>query len=114
VSGGWEGSDRRAELPPNWRQLCGLVKRRAGRTADGLGHRCEWREPDGSRCWAVGRDVDHVGDKHDHRLAVLRLLCENHHDKRSSEQGNAARWAHGSNKRKPEAQPGLLTEPRKD
>lgn len=80
----WAGSNRRAELPHNWPQL----RQQALERDD---HRCTWRT-DHKRCIETATDVDHIGNRHDHRLANLRSLCGTHHDRRTARQANTARW----------------------
>lgn len=86
LSGGWAGSNRKNELPADWESRIrpAIIARDSAR--------CRWIEG-GRRCAAKGTDVDHVGDKHDHGLQNLRLLCNFHHLKRSSAQGHAAKKA---------------------
>ncbi len=79
----WEGSTRKATLPSNWDRLRRLVLERDG-------HRCTWMDQ-GVRCDAPANQVDHVGGRLDHDPAHLRSLCEWHHNRVSSKQGNAAR-----------------------
>lgn len=80
-------------LPPNWGSLVKAVKYRAKATSPLKIEQCEARLPrSGKRCPDPGVDVDHKGDKDDHSLANLRLLCEFHHDQKTSDQGHAA-WA---------------------
>ena len=115
MPGRWAGSRRRDELPADWVP----VVRPAVLARDG--YRCTWLDgyPDGGherylagryhthqRCQQPARDVDHVGDRHDHRPESLRSLCGWHHDRRSSAQGNAAR-RRPSNRRPVEEHPGL-------
>lgn len=76
---------RRRELPPDWSTLRRRVLRRDG-------WRCTWIV-DGSRCPAWATDVDHIGDRHDHRLLNLRALCQYHHSRRTIAQSVAARQA---------------------
>lgn len=75
MSGGWAGSSRRNELPNDWyTRIRPMILER-----------------DGHRCQACGRpatDVDHIGDKHDHRPANLQALCGWCHKRKTSEQGN--------------------------
>jgi 5-methylcytosine-specific restriction protein A len=81
----WETSDRKSRLPKNWPQLVAKVKKRAG-------GRCEWRLPrSGKRCPRDGVDVDHIRNNDNHDLSNLRLLCETHHDRKSSGEGRKAR-----------------------
>jgi 5-methylcytosine-specific restriction protein A len=84
MAGGWAGSQRKTELPADWESRIrpAIIARDSGR--------CRWIEG-GKRCPAKGTDVDHVGDKHDHSLSNLRLLCGFHHKKRTAIQGNTAK-----------------------
>lgn len=101
MPGNWEGSNRRAQLPPNWyTEIRPAILQRDG-------HRCTERLRDGSRCTEPGTDVDHIGDPHNHQHDNLRLLCGWHHNKKSSAQGNAARLRPPPLRRPPEAHPGL-------
>lgn len=87
MSGGWRGSsatNRDAELPPDWP----AIRRRV---LDRDGQRCVWLLPSGARCPNGATDVDHIGSKHNHASWNLRSLCGPHHDKRTAEQGNAAK-----------------------
>lgn len=85
MSGQWSGSTRRAELPDDWYTHI----RPAVLTRDG--YACVWAAK-GRRCGHLATDVDHVGDRDDHSLGNLRSLCGPHHDARTSQQGNEARW----------------------
>jgi 5-methylcytosine-specific restriction protein A len=86
VPGKWEGSDRRDRLPENWvSEIVPYVKRRAR-------GRCEQRLPSGKRCPRPGTDVDHRKPGDDHSYGNLQLLCSDHHDVKSSREGNSARW----------------------
>lgn len=86
MPGGWVGSQRKAELPDDWQSRIrpAIIARDSAR--------CRWIEG-GRRCAARGTDVDHIGDKQDHSLSNLRLLCDFHHKKRTSAQGHAAKKA---------------------
>ena len=95
----WEGSDRASRLPANWPQLRAIVKRRAG-------GRCEERMRDGSRCRDRGTECDHVVPGDDHSLDNLRWICDWHHARKSSAEGNAAR-RRPTARRSPEPHPGL-------
>ena len=92
MTGGWVGSARRDSLPPGWHAIRRRILARDH-------HRCVL-------CGAPASEVDHVGDRHDHSDANLRSLCTPHHARRSSAQGNAARWAVRA-RRPPEQHPGL-------
>ncbi|MBT2467841.1 HNH endonuclease [Streptomyces sp. ISL-66] len=95
MSGGWTDSNRRAELPPNWyTEIRPAVLKR-----------------DVSLCQACGNpasDVDHIGDKRDHRLVNLQALCGWCHRRKTSRQGNQSdsrtKIREG---RRPEDHPGL-------
>lgn len=63
---GWETSNRRAELPPDWLRLRVLVRDRAGGRCEAKAH-----EPE---CDGIGTDCDHIGDRNDHSLANLQWL----------------------------------------
>lgn len=71
------------DLPPDWDTRRARILKRDG-------YQCRWMT-DGIRCNRPANQVDHIGSKHDHSDANLRALCEWHHSKRTSAQGNAAR-----------------------
>lgn len=100
MPGGWANSQRGAELPANWPALRAATFERDG-------HQCTWHDQH-QRCAGPADECDHVGDSHDHSLSNLRALCAYHHSKRTSTQGNTARWAHRE-QRPPEPHPGLRT-----
>lgn len=109
---GWHGSDRRSRLPPGWDKLRKRVLRDAG-------HRCQVLDTYGVRCTEPALDVDHIINDDNHSYFGpgdernnLRAICEWHHDKKSSAEGAAARWAaiRRSSKKftRTETHPGLL------
>jgi hypothetical protein len=100
MSGKWAGSRRREELPPDWPQIREQVKVRDG-------YRCKATLRDDSRCPEPGTDVDHIGDRNDHTLPNLQLLCSWHHDRKSAAQGNAARPKPPPLRRPAEKHPGM-------
>jgi len=100
MSGGWAGSNRRAELPPDW-----SARRRAVLERDG--YRCTQLDSEDRRCTSEADDVDHLGDRHDHRLEMLAAKCEWHHDRKTAAQGNAARRRF-TTRRPREPHPGLV------
>lgn len=103
MSGGWEGSDRKSRLPDDWPLLRQIVIERAG-------GRCEVVKRNGKRCWDKGTDVDHKVAGDDHSIQNLQLICEWHHKRKSSREGNAAKaLLLGALKRPPEAPPGTIT-----
>jgi 5-methylcytosine-specific restriction protein A len=74
------------------------------------GGRCEVIKKNGSRCWDSAKDVDHIEHGDDHSLANLRGICEWHHKRKSSREGNAAKaLLLGALKRPPEPSPGVIT-----
>lgn len=88
----WADGEGR-DLPANWPALVRAVKHRAKATSPLGIEQCEARLPrTGRRCPDKGRDVDHIGDKDDHRLEVLRLKCHHHHSQKTAGQGHSA-WA---------------------
>ncbi len=95
----WQGSDRRQRLPPDWAKRRAAVLRRDG-------NRCTWTLRSGRRCTHPATDVDHIVAGDDHSLENLRSLCEQHHDRKTAGEGNAARHR-ASRKRDPEPHPGL-------
>ncbi|THA56114.1 HNH endonuclease [Streptomyces sp. A1136] len=100
MSGGWEGSTRRDELPPNWQsELRPFVLQRDG-------YRCRWHE-DGPTCGHHANQVDHIEPGNDHRPENLQALCAYHHKIKTSREGNAARWRETA-RRPPERHPGLI------
>ena len=101
MPGGWAGSRRRAELPPNWyTEIRPAILQRDG-------YQCRAVLADGRRCTERATDVDHIGNRHDHRPANLQALCGWHHGRKSSSEGNRAQRRY-SNRRPPERHPGLL------
>ena len=82
----WEGSNRRAELPPNWQKIRKRVLRRDG-------YQCRYVSQTGARCRDLATDVDHVGHKMNHELENLQALCSFHHSKKTGAQGSAASTA---------------------
>lgn len=97
---GWETSNRREHLPPDW-----PARRIARLELDGW--RCTALMRDGTRCTERATDVDHHRGRDHHELADLRSLCSWHHDRKSSREGAAARQALRE-RRQPERHPGLI------
>lgn len=79
----WAGSDRRESLPSNWDRL----RKRRFRMD---GYRCTATDAYGNRCTEPAEECDHIGDREDHRIDMLRSLCKWHHGKKSGSQGAAA------------------------
>ncbi|SFK73513.1 HNH endonuclease [Streptomyces pini] len=99
MSGGWKGSRRRHELPPNWKtQIRPYVLERDRYSCRGI---------DSKPCGRPANQVDHIGDRNDHRPENLQALCADCHAAKTSRQGNTARWA-VRERRPAEKHPGLL------
>lgn len=80
---GWETSNRRKDLPPNWNKV-----RQERFKVDG--YRCTARDEYGQRCTFAAEECDHIGKRTDHRIEMLRSLCTWHHSKKTAEQGQEA------------------------
>jgi 5-methylcytosine-specific restriction protein A len=91
----WAGSTRRARLPANWPAIRSAVLERDG-------WRCQIRGP---RCTGRATDADHIEPGDDHRMANLRAACGPCHDRKSGQEGAAAR---PPLRRPAERHPGLL------
>lgn len=97
---GWETSNRRDSLPPDW-------PARREQRLEFDGYRCTATMRSGSRCRDRATDVDHHRGRDHHELDDLRSLCSWHHDRKSSREGAAARKPQRE-RRRPEAHPGLI------
>lgn len=84
---GWKGSQRRAELPPDWHITQPRILRRDH-------HACQHVRADtGRKCGARARDVDHIVPHHlggGDEDANLQALCPHHHSKKSGQEGGIA------------------------
>ncbi|MFD5838209.1 HNH endonuclease [Streptomyces collinus] len=100
MSGRWAGSNRRAELPADWQSRIRpfVLARDEHRCRNRIGRQV---------CGRRANQVDHIGDRDDHRPENLQALCEDCHNRKSSRQGNDARWA-ARMQRPAERHPGLL------
>jgi len=97
------GSWRTVARPTDWAARVQQVKLR-----DRV---CQWVEH--GRICGSGQDLecDHVGDPSDHDLSNLRMLCREHHQRRTNAQkaaGTRAYHAKRRRKRTEEPHPGLL------
>ena len=93
----WAGSTRADDLPKDWRKRRGHVLER-----DPV---CRLRLVcDG----APTTEVDHIGERTDHRLHMLRGVCHPCHRTRSLGQAAQARGAGPTRRRPAERHPGLL------
>lgn len=80
---GWQGSDRKSRLPPNWPAL---RKQRLE-----LDHwKCRWIV-NGRRCGEPATDVDHIVPNDDDSMNNLRSLCSAHHRHKSGQEGARGR-----------------------
>ncbi len=96
----WDTSNRAERLPADWQSRRLTVLARAH-------GRCEARQRNGQRCRDRATDVDHIEHGDDHDLANLQALCRWHHARKSSAEGNQSRRRY-TNKRPPEAHPGVI------
>lgn len=89
MAGQWAGSTRKATLPPDW-------EKRRDERLELDGYQCTHVRVDtGRRCTGRATDVDHVGNRDDHRISQLRSKCGWHHLGKSSREGAAAasKWS---------------------
>lgn len=104
---GWEGSNRRAELGPEWHKTRQRVLTRDG-------GRCTFRLPrSGNRCPHPANQVDHIDNsalgRMNHDLSNLRSLCEHHHKQVTQGQAQGARaQKKKASQRREEQHPGLV------
>lgn len=96
----WDSSDRRSRLPADWAIQRLRVLRRDG-------YRCQARDSTGRLCAAPANQADHIERGDDHSLDNLQALCQWHHARKSSHEGNAARRPRARQRRDPEPHPGL-------
>lgn len=98
----WASSNRRSGLPANWDRIRQQILQRDS-------HRCQWRMELGGICGEHATDVDHINAGDDHRPENLQALCDWHHKRKTSAQGNySPNRTRVSQKRPPEQHPGLL------
>lgn len=97
----WGKSNRRQELPADWRKRRAECKRRAG-------GRCEYVGPSGARCANPGTDADHALSRNNDD--VLMWLCPDHHKRKTaveSREAKVAKRRRGARKRRDD-RPGAL------
>lgn len=99
MSGQWENSNRRSQLPDNWNQLKAYIAERDN-------HRCQELMRDGTPCQDIGTECDHIEHGNNHSPDNLRMLCKWHHARKSSAEGNAARKTY-TERRPKESHPGF-------
>lgn len=85
-------------LPPDWQARRQRILARDG-------YRCT-AMTDGVRCEARATDVHHIADRDDHSDGNLTSLCRWHHNRHTSEQGNASR-KRTTQRRPEEPHPGM-------
>lgn len=98
MSGGWQGSDRKTRLPPDWYRIRARVLTRDRRRCQ-LGY---------TGCLGKATQVDHIqpGDNHDE--TNLQAVCTECHTAKSAREGAEARARIASLRRRPlEQHPGL-------
>ena len=96
----WERSDRRRFLPKDWNKRRLRVLRRDG-------YRCQIAGPG---CLVTATEVDHMGERTDHRLEVLQSVCRVCHKVKTAKQSAEARALRPTLRlaRDPESHPGLI------
>lgn len=97
----WDTSDRKERLPADWTSRRVRVLRRDG-------YKCQARDSRGVQCGDPANQVDHIEPGDDHDYDNLQSLCRWHHARKSSAEGRAARKPRATQKRAPEAHPGLI------
>lgn len=86
----WQGSNRRATLPPDWPAIAARTLRR-DRTCQ-LAYPGTWHTRHGpTRCAGRSSEVDHIGDPSDHTPGNLRGVCAPCHRRRTQAQSASAR-----------------------
>jgi 5-methylcytosine-specific restriction protein A len=96
MAGGWEGSDRKHELPPDWNSV---IRPRILRR-DPICRICHER---------LSTQVDHRRRGNDHRDGNLQGICDPCHSAKSSREGNDAQRAIRSARWRPQPpHPGVV------
>lgn len=95
----WHNSIRNASLPSNWRSTLRPLVLRRDRWL------CQIRYE--GYCTVKATDVDHIGDRLDHRPANLQAACSACNQRKNVLTRPRARKV--SEHRPPEAHPGLVT-----
>ena len=79
TSTAWSGGGR-SRLPRNWSSSIVPAILRRDPT-------CRLSD---EGCWSTSTEVDHIGDRNDHRLDNLRGVCKPCHEKRTAQQAAEA------------------------
>lgn len=99
----WSTSNRKAQLPDDWPQICKFILKRDR-------NRCQHIRFDTERkCLQYANQVDHRDQSRswDHSPSNLQSLCEYHHRVKSSSEGGTAASARRQAAKK-RRHPGLL------
>lgn len=80
----WGNSDRRSQLPSNWKAIREIVGQRDSWA-------CQWHFADGTYCGLPGNQVDHIRPSGSDDPSNLRVLCAMHHAQKSSSEGGVAK-----------------------
>lgn len=86
----WGGSPGRSRLPGSWTSIAAAVLERDPDCQ--IAYPGQWHA--GGRlvhCTGISTEVDHKGNRDDHRRHMLRGACSNCHTRRTQEQSRAAR-----------------------
>ena len=88
----WTNSNRRNELPPDWRRRREVVIRREGGQCQAMSQITDWGTilHDGVRCERPGVEVNHTY-RANHDPRSLELLCAAHHRIETQRQSAEAR-----------------------
>lgn len=78
----WRGSNRRERLPAHWKAIRLRIGKRDG-------WKCQWLDHTG-QCLAPATHCDHIARGDDDRDENLQMLCEDHHNIKSSREGGQA------------------------
>jgi len=94
----WNTSNRRNELPPDWRHRKHAVHQRDNWTCIDCGH----HDPTGRTL-----ECDHTANRHNHELHTLATRCHTCHTRRTQAQAAAARTQRSRQRPQHQPHPGL-------
>lgn len=95
----WDSSDRRTDLPANWRDIRASILERDR-------HSCQWPLTFGGVCGVHANEVDHKRGRTNHALENLWALCPTHHQAKTQREARQAKPRRVSRKRPTEQHPG--------